>query len=155
MDRDRSKIWAAYTLHLLRGWWPNYVDNVALLRVRQTPARTTLGTHWKGWVYNLRIQIPFRPHFKDAIITGRKTATSRTTKYGSPGDEFEAFGYVFVIERHRRLRIEFVANQLYAVEGFDSPLEVLKEWRSIHTVEGFDPEQRVWVHWFRRKVPRH
>jgi len=103
----------------------------------------------------LRIQIPFRPHFKDAIIAGRKTATSRTKKYGNIGDEFEAFGYVFVIQRQERVKLSVVAQQHFRAEGFKNSGDFMNEWVSIHARKRYDPEQRIWLHWFQRKVPRH
>ncbi len=103
----------------------------------------------------LRIQIPFRPHFKDAIIGGHKIATSRTTKYGSPGDEFEAFGYVFVLERQERARLGIVAAMHYAEEGFSSKSQFITEWIDDHPERGYHTEQKVWLHWFQRKVARH
>lgn len=103
----------------------------------------------------MRIQIPFRPHFKDAIIAGRKIATSRTKTYGKPGDEFEAFGYVFVIERQERISLGVVAHRHYEAEGFDSPEGFKNEWISIHPGRGYEPEQKVWMHWFHRKGVRH
>jgi len=107
------------------------------------------------WSCILRIQIPFRPHFKEAIIGGRKTATSRTTKYGNPGDQFEAFGHVFVIDRHERVKLSVVAREHFRAEGFEHPDEFKIEWADIHPSKGYDPNQRIWLHWFQRKVPRH
>ncbi len=103
----------------------------------------------------LRIQIPFRSHFKQAIIQGRKIATSRTRKYGKPGDEFEAFGYVFVIERQERISLGVVAYRHYQAEGFDTPEQFKNEWMQIHQQRGYDSEQKVWMHWFGRKGVRH
>ncbi len=103
----------------------------------------------------MRITIPFRAHFRDAIIQGRKTVTSRTRKYGKPGDEFEAFGFVFVVDRLERVRLATVANQHFQVEGFSNPEQFKNEWMDIHPRRGYDSEQRVWLHWFRRKDPRH
>ena len=103
----------------------------------------------------MRVEIPFRPHFRDAMIAGRKTVTSRNKKYGNPGDEFEAFGYVFVIERHERTSLRTVAEHYYEAEGFVGSMSFRAEWRSIHPLKGYDPDQRVWVHWFRRKDKKH
>lgn len=103
----------------------------------------------------MRIQIPFRPHFKQTIIQGHKIATSRTKKYGKPGDEFEAFGYVFVIERQEYISLGVVANRHYEAEGFETPEQFKDEWMQIHPRRGYDSEQKVWVHWFHRKGVRH
>lgn len=103
----------------------------------------------------MRIQIPFRPHFKQALIEGRKIATARTKKYGNIGDEFEAFGYVFVIQRHERLRLAVVAQAHFVAEGFEHPDEFKIEWAKIHPRKGYNSEQRVWLHWFHRKGVRH
>lgn len=89
------------------------------------------------------------------MIQGRKFATSRTKKYGMPGYEFEAFGFVFVIERHERLQLAVIAERHFEAEGFYGSEEFKNEWKSIHPRRGFDPEQHVWVHWFHRKDPRH
>jgi len=104
---------------------------------------------------DMRIQFPFRPHFKNAIITGRKHATSRTKKYGNIGDEFEAFGFVFVIQRQERLRLAVVAQAHFMAEGFEHPDEFKIEWALNHPGKGYRSDQRVWIHWFNRKIARH
>ena len=45
----------------------------------------------------MNVIIPFRPEFKDKMLKGLKTATSRTKKYGNAGDTFNAFGATFRI----------------------------------------------------------
>ena len=44
-----------------------------------------------------KIAIPFLPEFREAMLAERKTATSRTKRYGYPGDYFEQFGRLFIL----------------------------------------------------------
>jgi len=96
----------------------------------------------------MKIKIPFKSCFEDALLSGSKTWTSRTRKYGEVGDIFEAFGATFIIERVFRENLGFIASYHYREEGCDSRQEFINVWRKIHWRKGFDPRQEVWVHHF-------
>ena len=94
------------------------------------------------------ITIPFRAYFKNRMLTGKKTATSRTRKYGEKGDQFNAFGQVFEIASVERMMLEDVAKRFFRSEGFDSKEEFLECWASIHPKAKFDLTKPVWLHEF-------
>ncbi len=96
------------------------------------------------------ILIPFREEFRDLLLTGGKTATSRNTGYGAPGTVFEAFGARFVITAIRRLTLREVAEKHFAEEGLESAEEFVDVWQKVYPFRGFDPDHRVWYHEFRR-----
>ena len=99
-----------------------------------------------------QVEIPFLPEFETAIVTGRKTATTRTKRYGSPGDCFEAFGRAFVITDVRRMLLGTVAHQYYLEEGFDSDVDFIQCWTRIHPRKGYEPRQLVYLHLFRSQA---
>ena len=87
--------------------------------------------------------------FAYSLHIGEKTWTSRTRKYGTTGDRFEAFGAVFELIEITKLRLGMVVHH-YREEGCDSKEHFVEVWRQIHPREGFDPDQEVWVHKFHR-----
>ena len=96
------------------------------------------------------ISIPFREEFQDKMLSDKKTATSRTEKYGDVGDTFKAFGAEFQITRVYQYKLDAVAYLLCHEEGFDSPDEFMACWATIHPQKGYVPSQTVWVHGFRK-----
>ena len=98
----------------------------------------------------MKVNIPFMEQFREPMLDGTKTCTSRTKKYGKEGDTFEAFGVMFEIQRVYRLPLRIVASRLYTDEGFNQPKDFINIWRRLHSRKGYDPEQRVNVHFFKR-----
>jgi len=96
------------------------------------------------------IEIPFLPEFESALRDGRKTATSRSKRYGNPGDQFTAFGMEFLIMEVRQEKLADISLFYYGVEGLGSPAEFIAIWRRIHPRKEFDPEREVWFHRFKR-----
>lgn len=96
------------------------------------------------------LEIPFMSLFKDAVLYGRKTCTSRTRKYGEPGDVFTAFGAQFRIVRVERLPLKYVATIYHQEEGFCDASGFISAWRKLHQVRGYVPDQVVYVHFFIR-----
>jgi len=84
------------------------------------------------------------------MLSGRKTATSRTKRMGLVGDQFEAFGATFQIAILSNWSLASIANVFYILEGFESREEFIECWKLIHPRKGYDPEQRVWLHIFKR-----
>lgn len=97
----------------------------------------------------MKATIPFQQRFKIPLIHGTKTWTSRTKRYGKPGDTFEVFDHTFLIEKVERRTLEDVANH-WKEEGCSCWADFVDVWNSIHRRKGFNPWQRVYVHVFRR-----
>jgi hypothetical protein len=97
----------------------------------------------------MRIHIPFREQFKEAMRTGKKTCTSRNEKYGDVGDIFGAFSKWFVLTEVRQEKLTTVAHFLYREEGFNRSSEFMDCWNQIHPRKGYVSEQVVWVHIFK------
>ncbi len=66
-------------------------------------------------------RLPFTGWSKSRIAQGRKWATSRTRVW----DDDRVVAIVW-------LRLDFVRDHLYQIEGADSPEEFEQVWRSIH-----------------------
>ena len=99
----------------------------------------------------MKINLPFRPEFKDKILSGRKVCTSRTKKYGNVGDTFDAFGKEFILTAVGTQELDTVAMFLYYEEGFGNPREFIDCWKKIHPRKGSSPKQKVYVHWWGEK----
>lgn len=96
----------------------------------------------------MKITLPFREEFKDVLLRGRKTWTTRTKRYGKVGDTFEAFGQAFQLRGHLKMPLGAVAHRGFFEEGFDAPIEFIQVWCRIHPRKGYDPQQEVGVHCF-------
>lgn len=94
--------------------------------------------------------IPFMEIFRDKMLSSKKTATSRTRKYGEVGDFFKIFGATFTITKVYRYRLDCVAYLLCHQEGTEDPEDFKKGWATIHPRRGYVPEQEVWVHEFKK-----
>jgi len=97
-----------------------------------------------------QIIIPFQARFREAMLEDRKTCTSRTRRMGNYGDYFLAFGKAFEMKLVIPFPIGFVARTLWKQEGCESPVDFRLVWKALHPRKRYDPEQKVWVHWFRR-----
>ncbi len=99
-------------------------------------------------------EIPFREDMASVAFNHWKFCTSRNQKYGEVGDNFPlrsgARNGVFVILAHTRHSLDYVAWNLYLVEGFKSYKDFVDVWLELHPKAGWEPEKRVWVHWFER-----
>jgi hypothetical protein len=95
----------------------------------------------------MEVKIPFLSMFKEPMISGVKTWTSRTRAFGNPGDTFKAFGRTFVIKKVSKKTLREVAEH-FREEGLSSKEELEAVWREIHPIKGFNPSQVVFVHQF-------
>jgi len=80
----------------------------------------------------MKVTIPFKPRFKAPLINGTKTWTSRTKRYGNPGDTFEVFDQEFLIEKVERRTLGDVAESIKQIReallnGEEIHLAILKE----------------------------
>lgn len=96
----------------------------------------------------MKLNIPFIPFFAGSMLSGHKTVTSRTKRYGKEGDTFQAFGATFKIIRIRKFSLKTIANYFYGSEGCTCPEHFKLIWRHIHPGRGFDPQQKVYAHFF-------
>lgn len=95
---------------------------------------------------------PFGADFKDAMLNGIKTMTSRNKKYGGKGDTFEIFGETFTLLEVFQQSLESIKNNNYKEEGFEKPKEFEDIWVKLHPRKGWIPEQMVYVHRFQKGV---
>ena len=98
-------------------------------------------------------EIPFLERFRDALLEGRKTATSRYQRLAEPGDRFQAFGAVFRVTAVQKETVAHVAEWLWLREGVDSREEFLEIWRQLHPRRPEPLEDEVWVHDFLLETP--
>ncbi len=104
------------------------------------------------WRENIRllVDIPFAADMQQASLEGRKTATSRTKRYGKVGDTFYIQGVLFEITAVFRRMLQEVYFLDYGSEGFDSPAAFEAKWLQLHPRKGWVPEQMVWFHEYRK-----
>ena len=98
------------------------------------------------------IVIRFKPYFREPMLSGVKTCTSRTKTMGKPGDWFTAFGAQFELLSVEEVRLHEVAS-MWKEEGCTSADHFKEVWREIHPVVGYDDYQLVKLHRFRRAQP--
>lgn len=84
------------------------------------------------------------------MLSGQKTHTARTRRYGVPGDTFQAFGVTFELIEIRRVTLSVVAYLYYYYEGFDSPQDFIRCWNILHPIKRYRPYTHVYLHQFRR-----
>lgn len=99
------------------------------------------------------VKIPFRKEFKDKILNGEKTMTTRTRPYGGKGDCFWAFGALFILESVRLISLCDVAIFHHKKEGFDTVPEFKDCWNRIHPRKRYQPDRLVYLHEFREVDP--
>ena len=95
------------------------------------------------------IHIPFRDDMKQAIADGRKTATSRTKRYGKPGDRFQVDGRWYELIRITRQELVWVARRYWKDEGMDSEENFWQVWKQIHPRKKISEYDLVWFHEFK------
>jgi len=98
----------------------------------------------------VEVKIPFKERFREVLLDGTKTWTSRTRRMGNPGDTFPAFGATFEIERVERRTLRDIMRNHWKEEGCKDYIDFFTVWEEIHKRKGFVPSQRVWVHIFKR-----
>ncbi len=96
------------------------------------------------------IVLPFLDRFREPLLNGTKTCTSRRVRLGKPGDEFLAFGAWFKITKVEQAALGYVASILFKEEGLDSPADFIEIWRQLHPTKGYEAHEIVWLHRFER-----
>lgn len=100
----------------------------------------------------MEVKIPFNDWSKERLKQGIKTATTRNKKYGNVGDTFTVDNIQYVLIAINFVRLGLVAKVAYDVEGAKSKKEFVDIWKQIHPRKGFDSEQKVWYHRFKKEV---
>lgn len=95
-----------------------------------------------------QVHIPFQQRWREPMLQGQKTATSRTKRYGYKGDFFEQWGRFFIITQVRKLPLATIARDYYQQEGCSDPEAFVKVWEEIHPKAGWRPNQAVYYHEF-------
>ena len=97
------------------------------------------------------IEIPFLPEFKEALASGKKTATTRTKRYGKAGEIFTAFGMKFEIMDIVKKPLDEIRTFFFDDEGFNNPKEFEIVWNKIHP-KGYElqKDELFYFHTFKR-----
>ena len=90
----------------------------------------------------MEVEIPFNDWSKKRLRTG-KVATSRSKRYGNPGDTFVFDGIKYKIILVRQLPLWFIRDCLWGCEGAIAPWEFVTEWKKIHYKKGWDDKREV------------
>lgn len=98
----------------------------------------------------MMIEIPFKEYFKDTMLSGLKTATSRTKKMGNAGDTFPRFGATFQIDAINLLSLREIAGLHFKEEGFENSEGFLEVWAQIHPRQNLNLDRKVWFHTFHK-----
>ena len=96
----------------------------------------------------MKVKMPFKKRFKEPMLNGTKTFTSRTKRMGKIGDTFEAFGRTFIIKDIWVATLRGV-SAFWEEEGCESKEDFMEIWKQIHPRKGWQPEQEVYVHIFK------
>lgn len=94
------------------------------------------------------VKIPFRARFRESMLSGKKTYTSRPQSMGSPGQMFVAFGARFCLTKVESVKLSYICEELYEEEGFSSSEKFIEAWESIYPYKGYTPFQTVYLHKF-------
>lgn len=119
-------------------------------------------------IEHTKIKLPFREDMAKATLEGRKNCTTRGSKKGSIGDQFDVeaeFEVVRPIDPEEKFRTErgtfelfavrclplwYVAKHLYRMEGFRRMGEFIQVWDELYEANPFwsDIERMVWTHFY-------
>lgn len=83
-------------------------------------------------------------------MSGAKTTTVRTKRYGAVGDEFEVEGELFKLVEVRQSSLMAARDDVWKDEGMTDPDEFQLEWHKNHPERGFRATDSVWIHRFER-----
>ena len=83
------------------------------------------------------------------MTRGEKTGTTRTRRFGSPGDKFFIFGTWFIITHVVVKELHQVAHNHYEEEGFDSSQGFISMWKRLHPIRGYRPMDTGYFHKFK------
>ena len=100
----------------------------------------------------MEIEIKFDERFKELMLSGVKTCTTRREMEGKRGDTFTAFGQKFIIIDTANVYFGHIIDNWWGKEGFTSPKEFVEFTLKYYgEVDGeVDIGQKHWIHWFKR-----
>jgi hypothetical protein len=98
----------------------------------------------------MEVEIPFNVWSIGKLKEGVKTATTRTTKYGEPGDTFQAIGNNYEITDVKKVKLGEVKKNWWNIEGAKNKQEFENVWIGIHPKSGWTPDKLVYIHFFRK-----
>lgn len=98
------------------------------------------------------VKLPFLPEWRPLVLTGEKTTTIRTRRFGETGDTFTVDGERFELTRVESMSLAAARDRYHREEGFASPEAFEENWRRLHPTRGYQPAHSVWVHHFRRRL---
>lgn len=94
------------------------------------------------------ITIPFTEEMATLILQHRKILTTRTKRYGHPGDWFRLNTETFLIIGLRHVKLSHPAVDLFPLEGFATSQDFILYWNKFHPEKQYNPENLVWCHLF-------
>lgn len=100
---------------------------------------------------SLRIEFP--PELASMVLAGTKTATTRRTRHGEPGDMFSVVDPdgregVYVIEAIDRGHVSTICERYHREEGYGTPEGM---WNALQVIyPGITQKSTVYCHLFRR-----
>jgi hypothetical protein len=96
---------------------------------------------------NMQISIPFKERFREPMLSGVKTMTSRTKSYGQVGDWFNVFEQTFVLTSVVARPFSFIVDH-WKEEGCFSREDFLTLFRQIHPRREIAMDTMFWTHTF-------
>lgn len=100
----------------------------------------------------MRVTLPFQPRWRPLVLSGEKTTTVRSKRYGNVGDDFELDGRAFTLTAIEMMPLARARDLVWREEGMASPGEFEQVWAENHPQRGFRGEDAVWVHRFAPRV---
>jgi len=94
------------------------------------------------------IDFPFMRRFHDSMEKGIKTCTTRSRPYGRFGYKWQCGGRTYRTLGIVSLPLGYVARNLWAQEGCDSPEHFIEVWNEIHPFKEYNPNTKKMVHFF-------
>ena len=96
-----------------------------------------------------KILLPFSPEFEERMLSGEKTCTTRSKRYGRSGDWFPAFGKYFVLTEVYSIPLQRAVLFCYKEEGFANSQEFIEFWNS-HHVQPYESSRArpAFIHYF-------
>lgn len=95
------------------------------------------------------VSIPFSREMRQAIVQGRKCCTTRCGVVCDIGDTFLVASKTYRVLCIEKRPLKTVRNQLFRMEGCESPPEFETLWRRLHR-GCFSADSLFYVYWFAR-----
>lgn len=93
------------------------------------------------------MEFDFDEEWEMPMVYGHKTCETEIQPFAGTG--FEAFGHQYVVTKVEQMPLKEVQQKWFKQHGLFSPREFQEVWKQRHK-GAFDPEQKVWMHHFKR-----